>query len=157
MKRDVRIERTYDHSPEQVWRALTDPAALAEWLMANDFQPKLGHRFKFRDKPRGGWDGIVYCEVIELEENRRIAYRWCGNAFGKESFLDTVVTWTLEPMGEKTRLVLEHTGFRGFKATMLSFMLGAGWKKMLRGKFVDAIGRVVAGKYQSSGVAAACH
>jgi uncharacterized protein YndB with AHSA1/START domain len=148
MKRDLRIERTYAHSPERVWRALTDPRALAEWLMANDFEARVGHTFQFRDRPRGPWDGIVHCEVVECEAPRRLAYTWRGN-----TGLDTRVTWTLEPAGAGTRLTLEHTGFEGFGEVLLSFMMGAGWKKMLRKKLEGVIAR---GEFKTSTAPAGC-
>jgi uncharacterized protein YndB with AHSA1/START domain len=137
------------HPPERVWRALTDSQAIAEWLMANDFEPRVGHKFQFRDRPRGSWDGIVYCEVVEVDEPRRLAYTWKG---GKS--LDTKVTWTLEAAAGGTRLVLEHNGFDGFGNVLLSFMMQAGWAKMLRGKLVRAIERVSAdGKFAPSATA----
>ena len=59
----IRIEANYPHSPERVWKALTDPQAIAEWLMPNDFQARLGHRFQFRVANAKGWSGVVDCEV----------------------------------------------------------------------------------------------
>jgi uncharacterized protein YndB with AHSA1/START domain len=56
------------YPPQKVWRALTDPGLLASWLMPNDFEPRVGHRFTFRTDPvpAHGFDGIVRCEVLEL-------------------------------------------------------------------------------------------
>ncbi len=60
----IDLEAVYPHPVELVWRALTEPAALATWLMTNDFQAKVGHRFTFRTDPAlaplrdllgGGW------------------------------------------------------------------------------------------------------
>ena len=121
MKRDLKFEVVYPHPPEKVWRALTDSQAIAHWLMENDFEPRLGHKFMFRSKPRPGWDGKTYCEVIELDPPRRLAYTWKGGP------IDTVVRFTLEVVPEGTRLRLEHTGFRGFKAWMVSRIMGRGW------------------------------
>jgi len=127
MKRDLKFEMVYPHPPERVWRALTDSRALAQWLMPNDFAPQLGHEFEFHSKPQPGWDGVARCKVIEIEPPRRLAYTWKGGS------IDTVVTFTLEPVPEGTRLCLEHTGFRGMKAVMVSFVMGSGWKsKILR-------------------------
>ncbi|WTJ96518.1 SRPBCC domain-containing protein [Streptomyces sp. NBC_01537] len=74
---------------------------MARWLMPNDFQPVVGHRFTFRTEPRPqqGFDGIVHCEVLELAPQRRLRIAWRGGR------LDTTVTWTLEPEGRGTRLV----------------------------------------------------
>jgi uncharacterized protein YndB with AHSA1/START domain len=134
MKRDLKLERTYPHPPERVWRALTDPRAVSTWLMENDFQPRLGHSFTFRAEPQPGWDGVTYCVVTEIDPPRRLTYTWQGGASGKPATLDTVVRFTLEPVGGGTRLVLEHDGFDGFKAVLLSFMMKNGWGKMLRAK-----------------------
>lgn len=122
MKRDLRFEAVYPHPPEKVWRALTDSKAIEQWLMSNDFEPRLGHKFMFTSKPQPGWDGKTYCEVIELDPPHRLAYTWKGGP------LDTVVRWTLEPTADGTRLVLEHSGFRGLKALMVSAIMGSGWK-----------------------------
>lgn len=71
MKRDLRVQRDYPHPPELVWRALTEPALISRWLMDNDFSPELGHRFTLRTDPAPGFDGIVHCEVLDLEAPRR--------------------------------------------------------------------------------------
>lgn len=122
MKRDLKFEATYPHPPEKVWRALTDSKAIAQWLMPNDFEAKLGHKFMFTSKPQPGWDGKTYCEVIELDPPRCLAYTWRGGP------IDTVVRWRLEPTAEGTRLFLEHAGFKGIKALMVSAIMGSGWK-----------------------------
>jgi uncharacterized protein YndB with AHSA1/START domain len=134
MKRDLRLERTYPHAPEHVWRALTDPRALAKWLMPNDFEARVGHAFTFRTRPQPGFDGIVYCEVTELDPPRRLAYTWRGGPGDGKLTLDTRLRFTLEPVDGGTRLVLEHTGFEGMRAVAVSFIMGAGWAKMMRGR-----------------------
>ncbi|MEO7730373.1 MAG: SRPBCC domain-containing protein, partial [Kofleriaceae bacterium] len=133
MKRDLKLERVFPHAPERVWRALTDRRAMSQWLMETDFEPTLGHCFTFRAKPQPGWDGVTYCEVTELDPPHRVAYTWRGGS-GKDGppTLDTVVRFTLAAEGSGTRLTLEHTGFTGLKAMFVSFMMKAGWTKMLR-------------------------
>ncbi len=126
MERNLRFEATYQHSPARVWQALTDQAALEKWLMRNDFQARMGHKFQFRAQPRPGWDGVVNCEVVELDPPRKLAYRWVGGP------LDSIVRFSLEPVPGGTRLVLEHNGFKGFKGVLLSFMMGSGWGSMVR-------------------------
>src|SRR6267142_6041319 len=126
MPGSIHVEVEYPYPPERVWTALTDPRAIAEWLMPNDFQPRLGHRFQFRVANAKGWSGIVDCEVTELTPPRRLSYTW------KSDKIDTRVTWTLEPAASGTRVVLEHAGFRGVGGYMLrKFILGPGWKRML--------------------------
>lgn len=99
--RSVVVERELGHAPEKIWRALTQPHLIAEWLMKGDFQPLIGHRFDFR----ADW-GTVDCRVTEVEPHRKLAYTW--EAMGLES----VVTWTLTPSGNGTLLRMEQVGFR---------------------------------------------
>lgn len=105
--RTVRVDEFLAHPPARVWRALTDPVMLAKWLMPNDFRPVVGHRFTFLTDPRPnvGFDGVIHCEVLALEAERRLRITWRGGP------LDTTVTWTLVPEGRGTRLFLEHDGF----------------------------------------------
>jgi uncharacterized protein YndB with AHSA1/START domain len=121
MKRDLHFENVYPHPLEQVWAALTDSAALSQWLMPNDFEPRVGHRFRFRTKPAPGFDGIVDCEVLEVEPPHRLVYSWKGGG------VDTLLTWTLRADPRGTHLRLDHTGFRGFHGLFVSMILGKGW------------------------------
>jgi uncharacterized protein YndB with AHSA1/START domain len=84
----IRTDSFFPHPPEKVWRALTNPGLLASWLMPNDFEPRVGHRFTFRTDPvpGHGFDGIVRCEVLELVPARRLRISWAGGG------LDTTVT-----------------------------------------------------------------
>lgn len=115
----VVIEREMPYPPEKVWRALTQPHLLAEWLMQNDFQPVMNHRFKFS----ADW-GAVDCEVIMLEPNRTLSYTWA--AMG----LKSVVTWTLTAAGKGTHLRMEHSGFSADRQQQ-GYYNGAkaGWQK----------------------------
>jgi uncharacterized protein YndB with AHSA1/START domain len=97
----VVVEREMSHPAERIWRALTQPHLIAEWLMKNDFQPVVGHRFDLR----ADW-GVVDCRVLVVEPNRTLSYAW--QAYGLES----VVTWTLTPSGTGTLLRMEQSGFR---------------------------------------------
>jgi len=99
--RSVVVEREIPFPPEKIWRALTQPHLIEEWLMKNDFQPVVGHDFQLR----GDW-GSVDCRVLALEPHRTLAYTW--GAMGLES----VVTWTLTPTGAGTLLRMEQAGFR---------------------------------------------
>ena len=99
--RSVVVERDIPHPPEKIWRALTEPHLIEEWLMKNDFQPAVDHRFNLR----GDW-GAVDCQVLELEPNKTLSYKW--DAMGLES----VVTWTLTPTKTGTHLRMEQAGFR---------------------------------------------
>ncbi len=133
MKRNLRFEAFYRHSPDRVWRALTDSKAIAKWLMENDFIPEVGHRFQLRAKPQPGWSGIVNCEVLEVKEPERLTYSW------KTESIDTMVTFMLTPVEGGTRLTLEHTGFTGARGLMISLILGSGWKGILKKALPDVI------------------
>jgi uncharacterized protein YndB with AHSA1/START domain len=98
--RAVVMEREMAHPPEKIWRALTQPHLIEAWLMKNDFKPVLGHRFDLDAE----W-GTVECEVVAIEPQKRLAYKWAARG------LDTVVTWTLTPTGTGTRLRMEQVGF----------------------------------------------
>jgi uncharacterized protein YndB with AHSA1/START domain len=100
------IERDMPHAPEKIWRALTQGPLIEEWLMANDFQPVVGHHFKFRSKPVPGWDGIIDGEVLVLEPPRTLSYSW--GTMGMKS----VVVWTMEASKGGTRVRMEQSGFR---------------------------------------------
>jgi uncharacterized protein YndB with AHSA1/START domain len=104
----IRREVVLAQSREEVWRALTDRAALAEWMYPNDFEPRVGHRFTFRvpPNPKAGFDGIVRCEVLECTPPSGLAYSWAGGPV-----VDTQVSYRLEPDGDGTRLIFEHSGF----------------------------------------------
>ena len=128
MSYEIRIEQEYPFPPERVWQALTDRASLSAWLMPNDFEPRLGHRFQFRAKPMPGWRGFVECEVIEIDPPHRLAYTWLGDADWKEP---TVVRWTLEPTETGTRLLMEHTNLQEPWGRELQAMLSQGWKAMV--------------------------
>ena len=99
--RSVVIERDLPHSPDKVWRALTQDHLIEEWLMKNDFKPVVGHRFNLR----ADW-GAVDCQVLAVEPNKTLSYTWAAHG------LESVVTWTLTPSSTGTHLRMEQSGFR---------------------------------------------
>ena len=104
----VVVEREFPHPPEKLWRALTQPHLIAEWLMKNDFVPAVGHRFSLR----GEWGGVLDCEVLEVEPNSMLSYTW-NFAHDDAAFnLESVVTFTLTPTSRGTHLRMEQAGFR---------------------------------------------
>lgn len=129
--------------PASVWRALTEPALLARWLMQNDLRPVVGHRFTFRSQPMPGWDGVVHCEVLEVEPEKVLAYSWRGGSDEPGSparKLDTVVRWTLTPTASGgTSLRLEHSGFTAADAFAFDAM-GKGWRGKLAARIEEALG-----------------
>jgi uncharacterized protein YndB with AHSA1/START domain len=99
--RTVTVERELPHPPEKIWRALTQPHLIQEWLMKNDFKPMLDHRFTLS----GDW-GSVDCRVKTVEPNKTLSYTW--DAMG----LTSIVTWTLSATKTGTHLKMEQSGFR---------------------------------------------
>ncbi|WP_437276020.1 SRPBCC domain-containing protein [Sorangium sp. So ce375] len=131
----ISFEFDLRHAPEKVWRALTDPELLAEWLLpAIDFKLEHGAAFTFKTQPYPGWDGTVNCQFVEIEVHRKLKYTW------SVPFLETVVTFTLTPTPSGTRLSLVQSGF---KPDQKQNFAGAryGWK-MMGGKLVDLLARV---------------
>jgi uncharacterized protein YndB with AHSA1/START domain len=126
----ITVEYDLPHAPAKVWRVLTEPKLLENWLMPNDIAPVPGHKFTFKTKPMGEWDGIIHCEVLSVEPNKRLAYSWVGGSDKNQGWgekLDTVVTWTLTEKPGGTLLLLEHSGFRERDEFAYSQM-GKGWK-----------------------------
>lgn len=125
--RSVLIERDLPHPPAKVWRALTQPHLIADWLTGNDFAPAAGHRFALQFD----W-GAVQCEVQQIAPHSTLVYSWDAGP------LETVVRWTLTPQPGGTRLRMEQTGFR---TDQPQFYGGAkqGWPALF-----DGIDRVLA-------------
>ena len=115
----VVVERELPHLPDMVWRALTQPQLLEEWLMKSDFKPVVGHRFRFR----ADW-GAVDCRVLAVEPGKTLSYTWA--AYG----LETVVTWTLTPASGGTDLRMEQSGFRPDQPQYYEGAKG-GWQRFL--------------------------
>lgn len=133
--RSVVIERQLAHPPEKIWRALTQPHLIAEWLMQNDFAPALGHRFNLT----GEWGGTLDCEVLAIDPPRTLAYSW-DHAHQDPAFdLRSVVTFTLTPTPDGALLRVEQTGFRP-EQKQASGGARHGWANML-GKLDDLLAR----------------
>ena len=130
--RSVIVERTMAHPPEKVWRALTSADLIGQWLMSNDFQPVVGHRFNFRAEPQGGWNGVTDCEVLAVEPARRLVYSWNSSGEQAADGVKTVVTWTLTPTDGGTQVRMEHSGFRPQDEGGYQGMSG-GWPRIVGG------------------------
>ena len=132
--RSVVVEREMSHPPEKVWRALTQPLLIEEWLMKNDFTPVVGHRFDFR----ADW-GSVACQVLAVEPNKTLSYTWNFSHDDAAFDLKSVVTFTLTPTRSGTLLRMEQSGFRPDQKQAFG---GAkhGWQK-----FFENLERVVGG------------
>ena len=129
------FEFDLQHVPAKVWRALTDPVLLAEWLLpVVDLKLEPGAAFTFKTQAYPGWDGTVNCRFVEIEAYRKLRYTWTV------PFLDTVVTFTLTPTASGTRLSLVQSGFTP-EQKKESGGARYGWK-MMGGKLVDLLARV---------------
>ena len=106
--RSVVIEREFAFPAERIWRALTQPHLIEEWLMKNDFKPTVGHRFNLR----GEWGGVLDCEVLAIEPNKALSYTWNFKHEDAAFNLQSVVTFTLTPTHTGTLLRMEQSGFR---------------------------------------------
>ncbi len=133
--RSISLEYDLPHAPEKVWRALTDPALISEWLLpVFDLQLEPGAEFRLETQPYPGWDGTVNCRFLEIEPQRKLSYAWTV------PFLDTVVTFTLTATASGTHLSIVQSGFKPEQKQEFG---GAryGWK-MMGDKLVDLLGRL---------------
>ena len=131
----IAFEFDLPHPPEKVWRALTEPELLAEWLLPTiGFKLEPGAEFTLKTQPYPGWDGTVNCRFVEIEPLRKLRYTWTV------PFLDTVVTFTLTPTPSGTRLSLVQSGFKPDQKRESG---GAryGWK-MMGERLVDLLARI---------------
>jgi uncharacterized protein YndB with AHSA1/START domain len=131
----ISFEFDLHHSPEKVWRALTDPVLLTEWLLpVVGLKLEPGAAFTFKTQPYPGWDGIVNCRMLEIEAHRKLRYAWVVGD------MDTVVTFTLTPTASGTRMSLVQSGFKPDQKQNFG---GAryGWK-LMGGKLVDLLATI---------------
>ena len=131
----VSLELDLHHAPEKVWRALTEPALVSEWLLpVVDLELQPGAAFTFNAPPQPGWDGIVNCRVVEIEANRKLSYNWVVGD------IDTLVTFSLTPTASGTQLSLVQSGFKPHQKKNFG---GARYGlKMMGGRLVDLLARI---------------
>ena len=124
--RSAVIEREFPHPPEKLWRALTQPHLIEEWLMKNDFKPAVGHSFNLS----GEWGGVLDCKVLAVEPHKTLSYTWDFNHEDAAFNLKSVVTFTLTPTSTGTHLRVEQAGFRPDQKQAYGGA-HAGWKQFL--------------------------
>ncbi|MBR0692121.1 SRPBCC domain-containing protein [Bradyrhizobium lablabi] len=124
--RSVIVERELPHPPEKIWRALTQPHLMEEWLMKSDFKPVVGHSFNLR----GEWGGVLDCEVLAVEQDRTLSYTWNFSHDDAAYDLRSVVTFTLTPTRDGTHLRVEQSGFQPSQKQAYGGA-HAGWKQFL--------------------------
>lgn len=140
---EVRVEDFIPHPPAAVWRALTTPELLEQWLMPNDFAPVVGHRFHFRAEPIPAtrFSGLIACEVLEIREPELLVISWADDS--GENDMATTVTFRLEAHDGGTRLGIVQAGYRADHPgdQMARTIMGGGWS----GRIVPRLKEVVAG------------
>jgi uncharacterized protein YndB with AHSA1/START domain len=131
----IAFEFDLGHPPKKVWRALTDPELLTEWLLPIvELELEPGAAFTFKSQPQPGWDGLVNCRLLEIDPHRKLSWTWVvGN-------IDTVVTFELTPTASGTRLSLVQSGFRSDQKQNFGGARYA-WK-MMGGKLLDLLERI---------------
>jgi len=128
MAKAIQHQLFYPKPTGLVWDYLTKPELIALWLMAGDIKPVVGHEFQFKTKPIAemDFDGIIYCEVLEVVPLKKLSYSWkYGNGDGKLN--NSVVNWTLTEKDNGTELLLVHRGFEGWETTPIFAGMNAGW------------------------------
>ena len=132
-QQSIVVEKVLSLAVDKIWLALTDSSTIAKWLMPNDFEARVGHRFTFTTRPMGDWDGVVQCEVLDCDPPRLLRYSWRGgsdsNKYG--SRLDSVVTWTLTPTRDGTHVRMEHSGFDLPRNQSAFDAMSPGWGRVL--------------------------
>jgi uncharacterized protein YndB with AHSA1/START domain len=142
----IRKERFYPHSPEDVWAALTDPHALAEWLEPNNHQPVVGHKFEFTCDAGACGAGVTECEVLEADRPRRLVWKWVHVNKDGTKCKPMTIAWTLIPKEGGTLLVLEHTGAENV-SWLIRNLMRVGWGFMMKKLIPRVLGRVTGGKF----------
>ena len=124
----------FSHTPEEVWEYLTKPELIELWLMKNDFEPTVGHQFRFltRPLPQFDFDGIAYCTVMEIAPCTKLTYSWKGGPGDGRITLDSMVVWTLLPKDGGTELQLVHTGFKEMENMYIYPAMNEGWLKNMK-------------------------
>lgn len=134
--RKVKKTVFYPYSPQQVWQLLTDRQSLSTWLMDNNFEPRLGHKFWFEKYSVPGVEEFIYCEVLKLDAPLHLAYTWQDNLTQPP----TIVTWLLTSQNQGTQLYLEHSLTKPASGyTMLNSLFNGGWDYKLRYKLPQVL------------------
>lgn len=138
-KPQILVKRNYNYNISKVWKALTDKNALSTWLMpTSDFELTVGQQFQFKTKPRGKFDGIVNCEILEYTSPTHIVYSWRSTDMKQA----TIVEWELKSLDDnKTHVTLKHSGFVGFNGWVTKQILKFGWRNLLKKNLTQYIAR----------------
>jgi len=136
----MQLQTEYPHPIQQVWRALTEPNLMGQWIMnfpgkgwteegmKTDFRPVVGATYRMDAEPKG-WRGYVVGEVLEVVPKKRLVYTWAHSPYQDAN--PARIEFTLDPTAKGTHLRMVQTGFPGFKGWFVLKMAKMGWKKML--------------------------
>jgi uncharacterized protein YndB with AHSA1/START domain len=143
----IRRERFYPHPPEDVWAAITDPHALAEWLEPNNHKPIVGHRFEFMCD-QGSCGGHTECEVLEADAPRKLVWKWVHvyDDPKKGKAEPMTISWTLVSKEGGTLLILEHTGAENISWLQRN-MMRLGWAFMMKKLIPKVVGNARSGRF----------
>lgn len=126
----VTREAIYNTSLEKLWQALTDKDQLQQWYFTiADFLPEPGRSFQFYEGPEKQF--LHLGKIIEVIPQKKLQHTWEHPQHSKGS---TLLTWELFPEGDKTRVVLTHTGIETLADGGAAFAkenYEQGWKEIM--------------------------
>ncbi|MDX6249076.1 MAG: hypothetical protein QOF10_2436 [Kribbellaceae bacterium] len=142
----IQVDQFFPQPPAKVWRALTEPELIAQWLMPGDFRLEVGHRYTMQAKAIGatGFSGVVLAEVLAFEEGKSLRIGWRDAARVDGSGADWTITWTLHPEGRGTRLFLLHDGFDPDDPLQQQArtIMNGGWRTGVPGALAKLLSRI---------------
>ena len=137
----IELDEFLHHAPEKVWRALTTPSLMSQWLMENNFEAVVGHRFSMKGipVPAVGFTGLVDSEVLVVDPPHVLSISGQDGVNGNA--LRSTVTWTLVPQGAGTRLFLRHEGFDASDPSqaIAHRIMGGGWRSQVLTRLVTVL------------------
>jgi uncharacterized protein YndB with AHSA1/START domain len=151
--KSFRRSAVYRHPVEDVWAALTDPRALAEWLMpVTVFEAKVGATFRFQfDPERLNPTGIADCEILECDPPRHLAWSFSNRSpEGSPQPPPMRIEWTLIPVEGGTRLELVQSYEK--QPWAMIFAMGMGWRFYLRRFLPQALKNVSGGAFRPGAI-----
>jgi uncharacterized protein YndB with AHSA1/START domain len=137
MQKEIKHTWDFARPPKEVWDYLTKPELIEQWLMKTDFQPKVGHQFRFIHsiENKSCYDNITHCEVLEVKPFSKLSYSWKGNTKDGHRTFDSKVVWTLIPVDGGTELQLVHNGFTVLEDAIAH---NTGWTALVK-RFVELV------------------
>ena len=115
-KASLTIVRKLKATPEKVWRALTQPEALKQWMGPDDAfkvpvaetDVRVGGRYHIVMKSPDGEEHDVSGVYREIAANRKLVYTWAWKSTPER---ESLVTFELRAADGGTELTLKHEQF----------------------------------------------